>query len=57
MDAEIINEEFSRAIAEESLIEYDPNITQDQMNDIWNICKGNPWNAVPLYMIMKIKNE
>ena len=46
-----IVEEFGLAIAEETLREAYPSISDEVIKAIWEKCNGNPWNAVPLYKI------
>ena len=44
---------LKHSIAEELLRELDPNITQDKVQEIWNLCKGNPWNAPVIFNLLK----
>ena len=48
-----IEEEFNKAIAHELLIEIDPSITEERIAKIWDMCKGNPWNAPLILAILK----
>lgn len=48
---------LSRAIAEEQLKEVDPNITEAQIDKVCAMCKGNPWDAAPLYQIILLAEE
>ena len=41
-------------IAKETLLECNPNISDTEVADIWAKCGDDPWNAVPLYQILKI---
>lgn len=47
--AEIFNQEIIR----ESLREVCPEVDDALVEKIWGMCKGNPWDAVPLYLILK----
>lgn len=46
-------EALNISIVEELLNEINPNVTDDVVQKIWNICEGNPWNAAPLYLMMR----
>lgn len=48
---------LNRAIAEEQLKEFDPQITEAQIEKVWAMCKGNPWDAAPLYQIIRLAGE
>jgi len=47
---DILNQEIVR----ETLLEVNPNTDNALVEKMWALCKGNPWNAVPLYNILKI---
>jgi hypothetical protein len=51
------NEIFNREIVRESLREIEPNTDDALVERMWALCKGNPWNAVPLYQIMKVAGK
>ena len=51
--AQILNFE----IVLELLKEQDPNITDDQAEEIYAKCNGNPCNAPILYQLIKLANE
>ena len=54
---EELDEIFNREIVRECLREIEP-ITDDALVErMWALCKGNPWNAVPLYQIMKVAGK
>lgn len=44
-------------IAVELLREYDPDISQDMIDVIWELCKGRPFDACPLYEIIKLHDD
>ena len=46
---DILNEEIVRA----TLTEVNPETDDKLVEYIWSICDGNPWDAVPLYKILK----
>ena len=52
-----MNEELedilNREIVRETLLEIEPATDDLLVEQMWAKCKGNPWNAVPLYQIMK----
>ncbi len=50
---EILNQEIVR----ESLLEVEPMTDDALVERMWALCKGNPWNAVPLYQIMKVAGK
>lgn len=53
-----IEESFiNKEIARERLQEIDPNRADELLEMIWPMCKGNPWDAVPLYRILKISGK
>lgn len=39
------------AIVEELLREIDLDVTEEEIQEIWDLCKNNPWNAPILYKI------
>jgi hypothetical protein len=47
---DILNQEIVR----ECLLEIEPNTDDALVERMWALCKGNPWNAVPLYQIMRV---
>ena len=44
---------FNQEIVRESLREINPEVDDALVEKIWTLCEGNPWNAVPLYKILK----
>lgn len=52
-----MEELFNKEIARECLLEIDPDRADDLLEIIWPICRGNPWNAVPLYHILKTEGK
>jgi hypothetical protein len=46
---DILNQEIVR----ETLLEINPDTDDALVEKMWALCKGNPWNAVPLYNILK----
>ena len=53
-ETEITLEEiFNQEIVRESLREINPDVDDALVEKIWPLCEGNPWNAVPLYKILK----
>ena len=46
------SEIFNLAIVEELLREIDSSITEDDIQKIWKLCDGNPWNAAILYKML-----
>ena len=55
--SEEINEIFNREIVRESLRKIESDTDDALVERIWALCKGNPWNAVPLYQIMKVAGK
>jgi len=53
-DAKQIADAVGFEIAKEILLEYEPNISDAEVAEIWAQCNDNPWNAVPLYRILEI---
>jgi hypothetical protein len=51
-DEAILKEAFNMSIAEELMLDVNPNVTADEVARVWAQCKGNPWNAGILYSIM-----
>ena len=49
-----LNETFNIEIVRELLVEIKPDITSEQVNNIWKECEGNPWNAFVLYHLMEL---
>ena len=54
---EELDEIFNREIVRECLREIEPNTDDALVERMWALCKGNPWNAVPLYQIMKVAGK
>ena len=50
---EELNEILNQEIVRETLLEVNPNTDDALVQKIWALCDGNPWNAVPLYHILK----
>ena len=48
-----LEEIFNQEIVRESLREINPDVDDALVERIWTLCEGNPWNAVPLYKILK----
>jgi hypothetical protein len=48
-----LNEILNQEIVRETLLEVNPNTDDALVEKMWALCKGNPWNAVPLYSILK----
>jgi hypothetical protein len=46
-----------REIARELVLEHNPELTEDKFEQIWSLCKGNPWNAGIVYQLLEFKNE
>ena len=44
---------FNQEIVRESLREVTDAVDDALVEKIWTLCEGNPWNAVPLYKILK----
>lgn len=45
------------AIVEELLREIDLDVTEEEIQEIWDLCKNNPWNAPAIYHILKAKEN
>lgn len=50
MFSEILNSEIAR----QCLLQHNPDITEQEIEKVWKACKGNPWDAVPIYAISKV---
>lgn len=50
---------MNQEIVRECLLEIEPATDDALVERMWALCRGNPWNAVPLYQIIKksIMNE
>ena len=48
---EILNQEIARELLSEK------NLTNDEFNKIWKLCKGNPYNAPTLHAILELNDE
>ena len=58
MDEDDLENIFNLEVAREPLLEENPMITDEEVNNIWIMCKNNPYNAPILYKIIKLaKNE
>jgi hypothetical protein len=45
---------LQQEIAKELLLEEDPNITDEDIENIWKKCEGNPANAPILHALFKL---
>jgi hypothetical protein len=52
-----LNEFLNIEIATEILREINPDIAEDKINEIWDKCNGNPWNAGILYKLFELKEN
>mgnify|MGYP003344170644 FL=1 len=48
---EILNQEIARELLSEK------NLSEDEFDKIWKLCKGNPYNAPALHAILELNNE
>lgn len=48
-----IDDTFNKEIARELIIEHNPNATDAMVDTVWAACKGNPWNAGILYVMLE----
>lgn len=48
---------FNKCLCEELLRENVPNISQDAIDEIWEKVKPNPWDAVIMYHLLRLKNN
>ena len=49
---ELLVETLNKEIVRETLLEVNPSTDDALVDKIWASCKGNPWNAVPLYQML-----
>jgi hypothetical protein len=54
---EQFNDILNQEIVRESLLEIEPNTDDALVEQIWKFCGGNPWNAVPLYQMLKVAGK
>ena len=53
-----MDEQLNKEIVRETLLQVNPNTDDVLVEQMWKMCQGNPYNAVPLYQIMKLlKND
>jgi hypothetical protein len=52
-----LNEILNQEIVRETLLEVNPDTDDALVERMWALCKGNPWNAVPLYEIMRVAGK
>lgn len=50
---DLMEETFKREIIRETLLEINPDTDDALVEKMWLLCDGNPWNAVPLYRMLK----
>ena len=50
---DILNQEIVR----ETLLEVNPDTDDALVERMWALCKDNPWNAIPLYEIMRVAGK
>ena len=48
---EILNQEIARELLSEK------NLSEDEFDKIWKLCKGNPYNAPALHAILELNDE
>jgi hypothetical protein len=46
-----------REIARELVLEHNPELTEDKFEQVWSLCKGNPWNAGIVYQLLELNEE
>jgi hypothetical protein len=51
--ADAVQDALNQEIVRETLLEVNADTDDALVERIWALCKGNPWNAVPLYNILK----
>ena len=54
---EVLGHILNFEIALELLKEQNPNITDEEAEEIYAKCNGNPYNAPILYQLIKLANE
>lgn len=52
-----LQEAFNFALAEELIRELDPNVSTERIEQIYAMCKDNPWNAAILHKLLDLKSE
>lgn len=61
MDAQAIEltleQQFNRAIATELLQKRKPDITDAEIDRLFTLCKGNPWDVAVVYDLLEIANQ
>lgn len=45
---------MNKEIARELLLEKNPVITDEEIDKVWVMCKGNPWDAPILYALLQL---
>jgi hypothetical protein len=53
MEMPNIDDILNQEIVRETLLEINPLADDALVEQMWALCKGNPWDAVPLYQMMK----
>ena len=48
---------FNLEVARELLLKENPMITDEEVSNIWIMCKNNPWNAPILYKMIKLAKK
>ena len=48
---EILNQEIARELLSEK------NLSEDEFDKIWKLCKGNPYNAPALHAILESNDD
>jgi hypothetical protein len=54
MDEQDLVNIFNLEVARELLLEENPSITDEEVNNVWGNCGNNPWNAPIVYKLMRI---
>jgi len=54
---DIFNFEVVRGLLSDYLKVPFESVLDEEVNRIWEKCVGNPWNAIPVYIILKTKKE
>lgn len=50
---EEVTQTFNYEIAAKLIRQQEPNVSDETINEVWGMCKGNPWDASALYIIMR----
>jgi hypothetical protein len=55
--AQPVADTFNECIAQELILQVNPNATEAEITETWHKCRDNPWDAGILYALLQLARE